>query len=147
MGFKKLDDVVIEIEEIPGTVIVPSEKEVKKRMRNAFFGRLYFWTETGTEGGRWALIKNGSYSDLYSGLYVLRDGDYLEIYKTKTFFRKEIVWRGIIDFENYGVFNHGIFGFWIHSAQKGVDMREWASYFFDEYRAMVIPNFIENNNS
>jgi hypothetical protein len=105
-------------------------------------GHLDFYTETGTEGGHWAFVSDDCYQHSpdkdspYDHLFILEDGDYLEIIdETQT---PTLIINVIIDLEQYPVFTeHCSNGFWKHSDQKGIDKLDWERYFFGEYRARL----------
>jgi hypothetical protein len=110
-------------------------------------GLVYFYSETGTEGGSWAFqdsrfifpptqeFPEGQWS--YEGLHILEDGDYLTIYSKDN--PAEIVWSGKISLRKHPSFAKSVFGLWIHADQKGVDRKTWARWFVEEYPAKLIP--------
>jgi len=113
---------------------MPNEKEAIK-------GVCSFHTETGTEGGYWAfhdarfISVDGQWS--YRGMYVLRDGDRLTIYKPDK--PGEVVWQGVVALIQYPPFTEDALGYWIHSEQAGVPRALWAEWFIKEYPAELIP--------
>lgn len=72
----------------------------------------------------------------YEGLYILKDGDRLEIYSKDD--PNKTVWSGIIKLRQYPPFTEDAFGLWIHSDQEGVDRKIWAKWFIEEYPAKLI---------
>ena len=114
---------------------MPDEK------REAIKGACSFHTETGTEGGYWAfqdsrfISADGQWS--YEGMYILRDGDRLTIYRPDK--PREAVWSGIISLRKYPPFTEDAFGYWIHSDQNGVHREMWAMFFIHEYPADLVP--------
>jgi hypothetical protein len=105
------------------------------------YGVLHFWSETGTEGGHWALQDkrfitpreaNVGYDSWdYWGLHVLENGDELTIYDDED--GGEVLWSGVIDLEKYDVFTETTsHGFWKHSDQKGIPKEAWEKCFFKE---------------
>lgn len=105
-------------------------------------GILFFYSETGTEGGYWAFQDSKYISEdrkrwLYNGLHILDDGDSLKILSPQN--NSEIVWSGIIRLRKYPVFTESVFNFWIHADQEGIDREVWAEYFFKEYPAELMP--------
>ena len=110
-------------------------------------GTLHLWSETGTEGGYWALqderhIVSGCSCPMgyppnqphshwsYDGLIVLKDGDYLKIFAPDG----SVYWEGPISLKPYPVFTEDANSFWIHADQNGLDRTFWALPFFKEYR-------------
>lgn len=94
-------------------------------------GELFFYFETGTEGGYWAFQDN-KYPTSHEGLHVLKNGDKLVITHPN---EKTIVWEGVIDLIEHKAFTENASGMWIHADQKGISRDEWASYFFKEFLA------------
>jgi len=97
-------------------------------------GQCFFYSETGTEGGYWAFQdrkyideKTGGWS--YEGLHVLENGDHLTIFDPQS---KKVIWDGVIDLIELGLFTDTAFGFWIHNDQKGMEREKWAEFFFKE---------------
>ena len=120
-------------------------------------GRLYFYSETGTEGGHWAFQNEefittiemepsmpGAVSEeeveiyLYEGMHILENGDRLKIFDKND--PEEIVWEGEVSLKCYRTFTESAFGFWIHADQKGVPKEIWAKWFMEEYPAEFTKN-------
>lgn len=102
-------------------------------------GVVFFWTETGTEGGHWAFQdKNFITKDKwsYEGLHVLKDGDELVIFSKED--PSIEVWAGKILLKNYNPFTKHVKGLWVQSDQIGTDREVWATWFFREYPAKLI---------
>jgi hypothetical protein len=117
-------------------------------------GRLEFHSETGTEGGYWAVFDtrfshrqgepcftgarncwayhpanpSGEHAG-YEGLLVLRNGDELTIYEPDG---EAVEWAGVIDLIQHPLFTEDANGMWIHADQRGVARSRWAEWFFDE---------------
>lgn len=72
----------------------------------------------------------------YKGHHILKDGDYLNIYSKDNY--KQLVWSGKIKLKYHPSFTKDVFGFWVHSDQKGQDREVWAKWFFEEYSAVLI---------
>ena len=109
-------------------------------------GVLHFWSETGTEGGRWAFQNEKFISPptsdwphekwSYDGLHVLEDNDELTIYLKED--PNKIVWSGKIELIQHPLFTESVRGMWIHTDQKGVGREIWARWFIEEYPAKLI---------
>jgi len=116
-------------------------------------GTLFLYSETGTEGGYWA-IQDERFIEpptetwptprwSYDGLYPLQDGDYLKILNPDG----TIYWEGTISLKQYPVFTESVpvedantgahLGMWIHADQNGIDRHTWAVPFFKEYKGEV----------
>ncbi len=93
-------------------------------------GVLFFWSETGTEGGYWAL-QDDCYPKSYDGLHVLEDGDYLKVFNEDGSIR----WEGVIQLKSYPAFTEHVFNCWIHADQIGTQRQAWADMFFKELKA------------
>ena len=103
-------------------------------------GPLFLWTETGTEGGYWALqderliepaTKDWPHEHWsYDGLYVLKDGDHLKILAPDG----SVYWEGLISLKQHPVFTEDARSLWIHADQIGIDREFWAEPFFKAYR-------------
>lgn len=103
-------------------------------------GVCHFYSETGTEGGLWAFQDSDYMSPQgwsYEGLHILENGDRLTIFSPDNPAR--IVWSGVISLRPHPLFTESVFGCWIHADQEGVDRETWATYFFEEYPAELIP--------
>jgi hypothetical protein len=124
-------------------------------------GTLFLWSETGTEGGYWALqdeqhiVENcecphGYPPDAphkhwsYDGLVVLEDGDHLKIFDEGG----DIYWEGWINLKQHPVFTESVgvtdsstgasLGLWIHADQAGIDRNFWATPFMREYKGELV---------
>jgi len=115
-------------------------------------GTLFLWSETGTEGGYWALqderfitppVEGSDWKWpkwSYDGLKVLEDGDYLKILSPDG----TTYWEGTINLKKHPVFTESVpvedantglrLGMWIHADQNGIDRHTWAVPFFKEYK-------------
>lgn len=113
-----------------------------------FKGVLHLYSETGTEGGFWALqderfITRGKGVPFgeqwsYEGLHILKDGDSLTIYSKEN--AEETVWDGEISLKRHPLFTEHVGGLWIHADQNGIDRETWAGYFSNGHQAKLIPN-------
>ena len=109
-----------------------------------FEGVCHLWSETGTEGGYWALqdskfIKKVDDKEKwsYDGLHVLKDGDWLTIFNKEN--PKLVAWAGIISLKPRTSFETNVRGWRVHSTPINCDQEKWAEYFFEEYPAELIP--------
>lgn len=127
---------------------------------STYFGNLMFHSETGTEGGYWAMqdrchvhtalvdgkcpwgsvycpVARGVYHEhaRYEGLHVLKNGDYLKVFRGA-----DVVWEGEINLIHHSIFTEDVGGLWIHADQFGVDRNEWASMFFNEMNCELVTN-------
>jgi antitoxin ChpS len=92
-------------------------------------GSLFFFSETGTEGGHWAFMKEGTRS--YEGMHLFGDGDHLKVFNADGSVR----WEGVIQLQSYPPFQESADNRWIHSDQVGVERQFWAEMFFEELKA------------
>ena len=114
-------------------------------------GKCHLHSETGTEGGHWAVQDERFIVDncecpngyppnkphshwSYDGLIYLEDGDHLKIFDPEG----NIYWEGRIQLKRHPVFTEEAYGFWIHADQAGIDRKFWATPFFKHYRAELI---------
>lgn len=118
------------------------------------WGLTHFHSETGTEGGYWAvqdirgidqtrLGRPGSWS--YYGLLRLQDGDRLTIFQPeglplqgdKPYARLNwedwVLWQGEIRLRTFPPFTEDALGYWIHAEQEGVPREQWARWFIREH--------------
>jgi hypothetical protein len=111
-------------------------------------GTLFLYSETGTEGGYWAIQDekfigkrdDGSPYWSYDGLHPLEDGDHLKIYHPDGI----LVWEGEIKLKQHPVFTESVdvhdessgvnLGLWIHADQIGMSRHDWAYPFMKEYK-------------
>ena len=111
-------------------------------------GTLFLWSETGTEGGHWALQDERFVTQTglappfdqswdYRGLRPLNDGDRLTIFDKAD--PSKIVWQGIIKLKQHPLFTEQAGGRWIHTDQEGIARDAWAKFFLDGHRAELIP--------
>jgi hypothetical protein len=96
-------------------------------------GTLELFTETGTEGGHWAVQRNDTAG--YPGLHMLRTGDWLEILDID----ETVTWQGYVRLRHYPPLTEAACGMWIHADQRGVDRESWAAWFRNGRRARLIP--------
>lgn len=117
------------------------------------WGLTHFHTETGTEGGYWAVQdirgidqarpgQPGSWS--YYGLLRLRDGDRLTIFEPDGLplqgdkpygqpnWEDSVIWQGEIRLREFPPFTEDALGYWIHAEQEGVPRDQWARWFIRE---------------
>jgi hypothetical protein len=113
-------------------------------------GTLFLYSETGTEGGYWAIQDERFIQPptedwphprwSYDGLHPLNDGDYLTIFNPDG----SIHWEGQIKLKQYPVFTETVgihdeganvnLGLWIHADQIGMSRHDWAYPFMKEYK-------------
>lgn len=107
------------------------------------------WSETGTEGIIWCVLKNTKETDKswsYDNLVPLQDNDYLIIFDKID--STKIVWEGSIKFEtnshqetnDYGFTGQAVFNMWCHGLQDTPDKEQWALYFFKHYPMRLTRN-------
>jgi len=118
-------------------------------------GVCFLYSETGTEGGWWAMQedgfadKDGSWS--YEGLQILEEGDDFTVYAEDG----SVLFHGIIhrDTEtgaiprqlllNGRLVNHrtlrqqAVGGMWVHWIQKGMNPEAWGALFIGEKRCLL----------
>lgn len=100
-------------------------------------GVLFFWSETGTEGGYWAFQEDPEqFGWSYDRLHVLEDGDRLTIFDKDN--PEQIVWEGEISLIIHPTFNEHVFGLRIHSDQRDIDRETWAKRFIEEHPATLV---------
>jgi hypothetical protein len=107
-------------------------------------GKLHLHSETGTEGGYWALQDERFIEPptddwpherwSYDGLIIFEDGDHLKIFDPDG----GVYWEGFINLKLYPVFTEEASGFWIHADQSGIDRAYWAKPFFEGYKGELI---------
>jgi hypothetical protein len=103
-------------------------------------GPLFLWTETGTEGGYWAIQDERLIEPAtdewpherwsYEGLFVFKDGDHLKIFDPDG----GVYWEGLINLKPLPLFTEDAYGLWIHADQIGLNRELWALPFFKAYR-------------
>jgi hypothetical protein len=100
------------------------------------------FSETGTEGIIWCVLKDTSSEDehfSYENLVPIENGDDLTIFDKID--RNKIVWHSTVAFEteshqetnDYGFTGQAIFNMWCHGLQKTEDQEQWAEYFLKNY--------------
>lgn len=118
-------------------------------------GVCFLYSETGTEGGFWAMqedgyeTKEGDWS--YEGLRCLKEGDEFTVFGDDG----RVLWNGIIhqDTETGAIHHHVlrngkvvcdrnwkqqvVGGMWVHWIQKGMDPDAWGAFFFKEKRCLL----------
>lgn len=127
-------------------------------------GTLMFYSETGTEGGYWALqdgafthtaddLVNGEcpyefedscpvldgVSDVhskYEGLHGLKQGDRLKIFNPGES-RANLYWQGTVDLGNDPLFQNDVWGVWVHNQPVDIERDFWAKPFFEGYKALL----------
>jgi hypothetical protein len=113
-------------------------------------GTLFLYSETGTEGGYWAIQDERFIQPptedwpharwSYDGLHALNDGDYLKIFHPDG----TLLWEGEIKLKKHPVFTEAVdihdesanvnLGLWIHADQIGMSRHDWAYPFMKEYK-------------
>lgn len=117
-------------------------------------GTLHLYSETGTEGGYWA-IQDERFIEpptedwpherwSYDGLHSLQDGDHVKIFNPDG----TTYWEGDIVLKQHPVFTESVpvhdestgavLGVWIHADQSGLDRKFWATPFFKNYKGELI---------
>jgi len=119
-------------------------------------GYCFLFSETGTEGGHWAMQEDGFKSsdgihESYDGLRYLKNGDDFAIYAEDG----SVLWHGIIKQDTTtGLRPHSIFrkgkwrvdkswqqqvvgGMWVHWVQAGMDPEEWGRLFEGNKRCLL----------
>lgn len=129
---------------------IPEKPELKPT--NCVWGVCCFHSETGTEGGFWAVqdirgirtAPAGKGSWTCYGLTILESGDWLTVY-TPTSIQEwsragtgpestpAVVWDGEIRLHEHPPFTEDAFGYWIHHDQEGVGRELWAEWFLRGY--------------
>lgn len=107
-------------------------------------GTLHLFSETGTEGGWWALQDERFIEPptadwpherwSYEGLVPLSDGDRLTIFAPDG----SVYWQGEIKMKLLPLFTEHANGMWIHADQEGVTREFWALPFFEGYKGEVV---------
>jgi hypothetical protein len=116
----------------------------------------YFHTETGSEGGYWAVqdIEGIDVSRIgeprswsYYGMHLLATGDRLTIYAPESVratsggalaWEPEVLWEGEIRLAQHELFTEHAHGWWIRADQVGVERERWANFFFREHPCKVV---------
>lgn len=119
-------------------------------------GRTILFSETGTEGGWWAIQEDGFLADdgvhwKYEGLRYLEEGDELTVYAGED----SVLWSGVIrkdtvtDAIPRQIIRNGkivddptwrqqaVAGMWVHWLQAGVDPETWSSLFVGYKRCLL----------
>ena len=118
-------------------------------------GVCFLFSETGTEGGWWAMQEDGFVTEdghwRYEGLQYLEDGDEFTVFADDG----SVLWHGIIhrDSKTGAVPRQAIRenrlvndrtwkqqvvgGMWVHWVQKGMDPEAWGELFVGEKRCLV----------
>jgi hypothetical protein len=118
-------------------------------------GVCFLHSETGTEGGLWAMQEDG-FADKYGywsyeGLRYLEEGDDFAVFAK----HRNVLWHGIIHggsktgriprqvIRNGKLVNHRAWkqqvvgGMWVHRVQKGMGPEAWGELFMGEKRCLV----------
>lgn len=119
-------------------------------------GYCFLYSETGTEGGYWAMQEDGfkhadGVHESYYGLRCLEEGDEFTVYDTDG----SVLWTGIIRKDKKTgkrprqTFHNGEWGedpewqqqvvgcFWVHWVQAGIDPEKWGWLFEGERRCSI----------
>ena len=119
-------------------------------------GVCFLFSETGTEGGRWAIQEDGFVTEgenegeqwSYEGLRILGEGDDFTVYGDDD----SVLFHGIIhrDTKTGSVSRRKgnavtrisrkqqvVGGMWVHWIQKGMDPEAWGELFIGEKRCLV----------
>ena len=118
-------------------------------------GVCFLHSETGTEGGWWAMQQDGFVTDdghwRYEGLECLKEGDDFTVYADDG----SVLWHGVIHQDSKTgriprqVIRKGklvndrtwkqqvVGGMWVHWVQKGMDPEAWGELFVGEKRCLL----------
>jgi hypothetical protein len=118
-------------------------------------GVCFLFSETGTEGGWWAVHEDGySYPDghwMYEGLRLLENGDEFTVFDKDG----STLWSGVIDQDDKtGAIPHTVIrkgkivklrgwkqqvvgGWWVHWVQRGMNPEAWAELFEGNKRCLI----------
>lgn len=119
-------------------------------------GYCFLFSETGTEGGSWAMQKDGfkdadGIHESYEGLEYLHEGDDFTVYAEDG----SVLWNGIIKYDrttnlcNHCIFRNGkwveaptwqqqvVHNMWVHWLQAGVDPEQWSELFMGNKRCSL----------
>lgn len=116
-------------------------------------GVCFLHSETGTEGGWWAMQEDGYRTDdghwRYEGMNYLEEGDDFTVFAVDG----SVLWHGIIHQDDKtGAVPHRVIrkvvidhswkqqvvgGMWVHWLQKGMDPEAWSELFIGEKRCIV----------
>ncbi len=112
-------------------------------MTKAFIGNLYGFFETGTEGVVWMLKRIGDGFKPYEEFVGIDCNDFLTVFDKQG----KSIWSGVVDpdFKKNYTFYPGkndlgqpqVLGRWVHWLQKDVEPETWASWFFEQYWAVL----------
>jgi hypothetical protein len=120
-------------------------------------GVCFLFTETGTEGGWWAMNEDGFLDKdgvhwTYEGLRLLEEGDEFTVFADDG----SVLWHGIIRQDTTtGLVPHAVFrggkwvidrkwkqqvvgGFWVHWVQAGIDPEVWGKLFEGDKRCRLV---------
>lgn len=126
---------------------------------NEYIGIAFLFSETGTEGGWWAMQEDGFLDEdgvhwKYEGIRELEEGDDLTVFANDG----SILWHGIIHKdEKTGMRCHRVLrggkwvvdrswkqqvvgGFWVHWVQAGMDPEAWGRLFIGKNRCLLKRN-------
>ena len=128
---------------------------LRAKMMKEMKGVCFLFSETGTEGGWWAMQEDGFVSEAghwkYEGLQYLREGDDFTVYADDG----SVLFRGIIHEDARTgaiprrVIRNGklandptwkqqvVGGLWVHWIQKGIDPEVWGQLFTGNKRCLV----------
>ena len=128
---------------------------LRAKMMKEMKGVCFLFSETGTEGGWWAMQEDGFVSEAghwkYEGLQYLREGDDFAVYADDD----GMLFHGIIHqdaltgaiprqvIRNDKLANHptwkqqAVGGMWVHWIQKGIDPEAWGQLFTGNKRCLV----------
>jgi hypothetical protein len=128
-------------------------------------GKTEFHSETGTEGGHWAVMANDGVhgrdelvdgkcpwgSMGRQGLCPVQEGSWHEHGRYEglhvlangdrlTIFEEDgetVKWRGEVELVRHPLFTEDAFGLWIHADQAGTNREEWASMFMKPHPCVL----------
>jgi hypothetical protein len=131
------------------------DRSIGSQQMKVMKGVCFLFSETGTEGGRWAIQEDGFVTPdghwSYDGLQILKEGDDFTVYAEDG----SVLFHGIICmdtktgaippqiFRNGELVNHrtrkqqAVGGMWVHWVQKGVDPEVWGRIFTGNKRCLL----------
>ena len=125
-------------------------------------GIAFLYSETGTEGGWWAMQQDGFPDWDYQGLQLLEEGDDFTVYTDddKTLWQSIIHRDTVTGLASRQVSCEGkhvndrewkqqvVGGMWVHWVQAGIDPEVWGEFFVGEKRCLLkrtsIPEIVKN---
>ena len=128
---------------------------LRVKMLKEMKGVCFLFSETGTEGGWWAMQEDGFIAEdghwKYEGLQLQKEGDDFTVYAEDG----SVLFRGVIHqdaltgaiprrvIRDGKLANHptckqqAVGGFWVHWIQKGIDPEVWGELFIGNKRCLI----------